>query len=162
MKRLTLWRHAKAETAGLMKPDFKRELSQRGIADTKMMSDIYFEKFGTPDLILCSSARRTRQTCEYFMKATKPDIPVLFENGLYMADATEILEYIREADSTCSDLMLFGHNFGSSQLASSLAADVIEMPTCSFVRLEYSVDSWTGPGTAEGKLLSFERPSTYR
>ena len=63
MRRLYLFRHAKAEPHGA-RPDHERVLAKRGRVDAEAMGERLAERGDTPELVLCSTSRRTLETWE--------------------------------------------------------------------------------------------------
>ena len=61
---LFLLRHAQALSTPAGGQDFDRKLSPKGIEDAQALGRHLKSKGYKPDFILCSSAQRTRQTCE--------------------------------------------------------------------------------------------------
>ena len=66
-KTLILMRHSKAEE-GPGKPDHDRELSDRGLRDARAAGAWLREEGLVPDLVICSTAVRTRQTWDSAVK----------------------------------------------------------------------------------------------
>ena len=62
-KVLILFRHAKAEQV-LGKPDHERELTARGVRDARAAGKWLHEHELGAELVLCSTARRARETLE--------------------------------------------------------------------------------------------------
>ena len=75
-----------------------------------------------PELVLCSPARRTRETVE----ALRPAIgtaDVRIDDRIYGADTDEILECLHEVDARITSVMVVGHNPGLEELTADLAGD---------------------------------------
>ena len=64
MRHLILLRHAHAEPASTGQADFDRPLSPRGLAEAEAAGAWLAEQSLLPDRVLCSPARRTRETLE--------------------------------------------------------------------------------------------------
>ena len=71
MLTLTLFRHAKSSWATPGLPDFDRPLAPRGEEAAPLMAAFLAESGLAPDLVLCSSARRTRETLDLALPAFK-------------------------------------------------------------------------------------------
>ena len=64
-----------------------------------------------PQLVLCSDARRARETLEGVVPGL--DTPeVRFEDGLYAASAESLLERLRSLPDDIEEVLLVGHNPG--------------------------------------------------
>ena len=71
-RQLMLLRHAKAELGGPGMTDFERPLAGRGRKAAARMGRYLAENGLAPDLVLCSPARRTRETWEIASAALPP------------------------------------------------------------------------------------------
>lgn len=121
-----------------------------------------------PDLVLCSSATRTRETLALVLAALDgPPPPVLYEEELYLASAATILERLTRIADRPRHVLVVGHNPGLHALASILAhagsvevrADLDEkFPTAGLAILELDADRWRDVGRAGGTLLHFLTP----
>ena len=169
MKRLYLLRHAKAVPAEPALEDHDRELTVRGMHDAGAMAR-YMRKNGfIPDLILSSSAARTRQTTELVLReiAARTD----YRESLYLAEAGKILMLVQAAPQNVAGAMVVGHNPGLEDLANLLARepvrrkervrrDVLEekFPTAALAVLDFDITKWRDIIPGEGKLADFIRP----
>lgn len=112
---LVLLRHAKAETPGEL-PDFERGLTERGRADAGAAGSWLAGERLHPELVLCSPARRTRQTWQGVSKAlarSAPEAPrceVRYEDGLYDGGRTEVIDLLRAVPDAVSTVLVIGHN----------------------------------------------------
>jgi phosphohistidine phosphatase len=70
-----------------------------------------------PDIILCSSAVRTRETLGMLRDALGGDIPARIDDTLYMASAADLLRQVHHLDDGLASAMLVGHNPGLQDLA---------------------------------------------
>lgn len=120
-RQLVLLRHAKSswEASGLN--DHERPLNARGERASRLL-ETHFASRDRPDLILCSSALRTRQTFDQ-IKSAFPKAPrVSIEDSLYLASSAGLLKRIEEVPDEVGFLLLIGHNPGIHELAETLAA----------------------------------------
>jgi phosphohistidine phosphatase len=116
MNALYLLRHAKAETQG-SGDDRSRKLAEAGRKDAKAIAAAMAEARIAPELVLCSSAARTRQTLEIVLPALKPAPQIVYEDELYLADAKHLLARLRHVPKATRTVMLVGHNPGLVELA---------------------------------------------
>lgn len=121
LSRLYLLRHAKAGWAQPGTRDFDRTLDASGQADAEKMGMAMHTRGYVPDLTLCSTAVRARQTLEGI--AGHADTGrVLFLDTLYSDDATGYLNSIREHGASRSVLVI-GHNPMMEDLAVAVSGD---------------------------------------
>lgn len=112
---LILLRHAKAETPG-EKPDFERRLTTRGESDADAAGSWLADSRLHPQLVLCSSAARTRQTWQGVAIALAQAAPdaaapeVHYEPGLYEGGRTEVIDLLRAVPDDIHTVLVVGHN----------------------------------------------------
>lgn len=125
MRRFILMRHAKAER-GEGKPDFQRTLDERGWRDANAVAGKLANLGIIPDCILCSSARRTRDTLAAVMPHFGADCTIHLRRDLYEAEGTDVRDAVRTASGQC--ILLIGHNpaihMAAMEFAGRTAADV--------------------------------------
>ena len=122
MKTLYLLRHAKAAPESSL-GDAKRPLAKRGRKAAKTMADFLAKLDPAPELVLCSTAVRTRETLDLILPALKPQPTVTYEDRLYLAAATELIERLRKVRKDTGCVLLIGHNPGLHELGARLAID---------------------------------------
>ncbi len=151
-KQLVLLRHAKSSWDEAQLDDQDRPLAPRGCRAAKKIG-IYLHREGIePDLILCSSAARARQTFDLLHLGPKAE--VLFEDGLYGASAGTLLARLRQVTDTAGSVLVIGHNPGVEDLAATLAGDdeglVQKFPTAALADLRVPIAAWgeLRPGVA--------------
>ena len=76
---------------------------------------------GTLDLILCSSARRTRETMELVIAEFGARPRSVLEDELYEATKHELMSRLRRLPEDIGNVLLIGHNPGLHQLAMAIA-----------------------------------------
>ena len=120
MKTLHLLRHAKSSWKQLGIDDHERPLSKRGRAAARAMAR-YMKRAGLlPDVVLCSTAVRARETLEPIAKRLK--LPkVLFERGIYEVPERTLWKYVQALPERTNSLLIVGHNPGLHEFALALA-----------------------------------------
>ena len=120
MHHLLLMRHAKAERAKDDQSDHGRALAESGIAAAKRIRRKLKVLSIEPDVVLVSSARRTRETLACILNAhMAPRVDVL--DSLYMAPASRVIKLLHELRETANSVLVIGHNPGIGELAAQLA-----------------------------------------
>ncbi|NJC21174.1 phosphohistidine phosphatase [Arthrobacter pigmenti] len=122
LKRLMLLRHAKSDWHSDV-ADHERPLSSRGHRDAPLIGRWMVENDAVPDLILCSTALRARQTCTWVCdelgeKAPTPRLAA----ELYAASATSMLTVINHVPETATSVLVISHLPGLQNLAMRLAS----------------------------------------
>lgn len=111
----------------------------------------------SPAIVLCSPARRTRETLEFVAPALAGHPKTLIEEDLYGAGADELLDRLRRLPGAAGSAMLVGHNPGLQDLTLILAGGGgldrprAKFPTAALAILRVPVAAWLelGPGRAE-------------
>jgi phosphohistidine phosphatase len=116
-KQLLLLRHAKSSWKDRELPDHDRPLAPRGRRACKLMQEHLRRRGIQPQLVLCSSAARARETLE----RVHPAGEVRIEEGLYSASADALLERLRSVPRAVERVMLIGHSPAIETLALGLA-----------------------------------------
>ena len=163
MKTLYLLRHAKSSWDDAALADRDRPLAPRGRKAARLIAEHLRRDGIVPALVLCSAARRTRETLEAIEPALGgADIEV--ERDLYGASAGELLERLHAVSEGVESVMLIGHNPSIQSLALNLAGtgddlDAIaqKYPTGALATLTFEV-SWRELERDGAELAGFVRP----
>jgi phosphohistidine phosphatase len=171
MRTIFLLRHAKSDWAHADLQDHDRPLNARGRDAAPKMAAYIETKGYNPELVLCSTARRTVETFDLVKRALGHEVEVKFEEGLYLAEPRQLFERLQWIDDKVKAVMLIGHNPGMAQLAHALSAtpdDTDEeklmrrmsekFPTCTLAVIKIPAKSWRELKPGSGKLKDFMRP----
>jgi phosphohistidine phosphatase len=120
---LMLLRHAKAEQVQ-GKSDHDRELAARGRGDARAVGEWLGDpsRAVVPDLVLCSTSERTRQTLDGLGGGVSFK-EIRFDERIYNASADLLFEVLREVSDSVDAVMVIGHAPGIPVLARTLAQD---------------------------------------
>lgn len=121
VRTLHLLRHAKSSWDEAME-DHDRPLSRRGREAAGRVGESLPAALGGLDLVLCSTAARTRETASLVLAGFDPAPRVLYEDGLYLAGPARLLGRLRELEDDNRAVMVIAHNPGLHELAIALAA----------------------------------------
>ncbi len=168
MKTLALLRHAKSDWSDPGLGDFDRPLAPRGIKAAGRMGRA-LEALGlAPDLVLCSDARRARQTWDLVSAQINRMPRVELLHRLYLASPRAMLREIRVQDAGVACLLLIGHNPGMENLAAELVgpgSDPVaarsmaeKYPTAALAVLTFDLPTWREVQPGSGRLVRFLRP----
>ena len=120
MHTLHLLRHAKSSWKEDVE-DRERRLNRRGREASRRVGRHLPATIGALDLVLCSSAARTRETMDLVMADYKVRPRSIIEDELYAASPEKLMERLRQLDDDDVNVLLIGHNPGLHQLAVTLA-----------------------------------------
>jgi len=156
MRELILLRHAHAEPAGTGQADLDRPLSSVGLAEAEAAGKWLKEHKLLPDCVLCSPARRTRETLEAVLGITGYAEQKL-EDGVYEATPGALFGLVSDR-ADVERLLVVGHNPGLEQfvrfLTDGTSSDYRGMPPGSIAVLTF--EGAIEPGAA--KLTQFWWP----
>jgi phosphohistidine phosphatase len=162
---LHLLRHAKSswDDAGLA--DLDRPLSDRGRQSAAALSSHLAGGGVRPHVVLCSPARRARETLEGLGEAIAAEAAVRFEPAIYDGGLEELLDLFRGLPEDAGVVMAIGHNPTMHDAALLLAAPDgsdaygrlgAKFPTCALATL--AVPQWPALAPDCGVLVSFWTP----
>ena len=164
-RQLILLRHAKSDWPDV--PDRDRPLAKRGRRDAPRIGKWLHEHGYRPDVVVCSDARRARQTWDLAAPELGGSPAVRFEPRAYAASALTLLYLAQELPDRYRSALFIGHNPGLSELASQLAARTntgngprpgISLPTAAVAILEFPGD-WPVLTPGHARLISLTTPA---
>lgn len=118
-KHLILMRHAKSAYPPGMS-DFERPLSSRGETDAFRMGEMLRRIEMVPDRILCSSARRARETADLLSEACGFHGQLKERKDLYLCETLAVIEAVQVVDEEVETLLVVAHNPTLSDLVGDL------------------------------------------
>ena len=150
MRELILLRHAHAEPAVPGQADFDRPLSAEGLAEAEAVAAWMRDKALVPDRVLCSPARRTRETLDAVVEAVG-NLDKRLDAAIYEATPGTLAGLV-DAHRDAERLLLVGHNPGLERLVALLSSgqsgDYRGMPPGGIAVLRLPVDAAIEPGIA--------------
>ncbi len=169
MRRVFLLRHAKSSWDEPTLADHERPLAPRGRRAAGRMAGHMRREGIRPALVLCSTARRTRDTLEAIRSAIGEGVQVEIERDLYGASAEELLERLRLVPDEIGSVLMIGHNPGIQDLAlcltgrSSGHAGLREkFPTGALATLATRAEHWADLEPGGAGLVGFVVPRELR
>ena len=169
MRRLLLFRHAKAERAEPGAKDQARPLTERGRADAKLIGAYLARHAFVPDRVLVSTSARTRETWSQAVTALESSPAALFDERIYQAGVQTLTQLIKETPADAQRLMVIGHNPGLHEFAMLAVAsgdiDARErlrekLPTSGLVIIDFAFDDWAKLHAHSGRLERFVSPKS--
>ena len=162
MKNLYLIRHAKSDWNDGSESDFARGLNKRGKKAILIMANVLKEKKIIPDLILCSSSKRTKLTAKGLAKEIGYNGKIKYIDALYMAEPETIQELIKNINDRYDTLFVIGHNPETTELSNMMTNDYIDnVPTLGIVAFKIPIDHWKKFKFTEGKIEFFIYPKMF-
>lgn len=166
MKSLTLLRHAKSDWEDEVQRDFDRPLNPRGRKAALLVGREMRRHHLRFDRIIASPAVRVVETLADIADGYGAPIAPAYDQYLYLAPASLLLDRVRATHDSTATLLVVGHNPGIEELALLLteAEDrchqdiAVKYPTASLVEIHLPVDRWADVGKGVGTIARFIRP----
>jgi phosphohistidine phosphatase len=160
MRTLLLLRHAKSSWKNPALDDHDRPLNKRGKRDAPRIGKLLAEQGLVPDLVLCSSARRARDTAFIALRVAGYDGETRIQRSLYMSDPESSAETLRRLEGSPGVVLVVGHNPGLEELVEALTGEVVELPTAGLARVDLNIERWTALelGKGLGRVTAVWRP----
>jgi phosphohistidine phosphatase len=140
MKNLFLLRHASAENASCRVNDLNRRLSPAGRDEATALGRFVHSRKLSFDKVICSAATRARETMSLVLGKTSQ---ASFDQRVYEAGATELLDLLRELGAGVNSALLVGHNPSLEQLVYFTTGTMVSMAPATLVKLNLSEKEWS-------------------
>lgn len=167
-RKLVLLRHAKSDWPDVA--DHDRPLAKRGRRDAPAMGRWLGASGYVPDAVVCSTARRARETWDLAATGMAAAVPgaspaVRYEPRVYEATVLGLLMLVREFDAGWRTALIVGHNPGLAELTVGLAspdsAPPQAFPTAAVAVLGLP-GPWAEAAPGEARLVAFTVPAEMR
>lgn len=167
MLRLLLLRHAKSSWAESGIADRDRPLAPRGKRAAERMAIELSRQDYLPDRVLCSPARRTRETLKPLLPHLSDKNRVSIADELYEAAQDDYRDSIATFGGDARRLLVIGHNPTIHVTALHLvgAADqhaarrlATKFPTAALAVIDFEDGNWQQIRPNSGRLSGFIRP----
>jgi phosphohistidine phosphatase len=168
MLNLMLLRHAKSSLAGAGQEDSARSLNDRGRHAAAALGRYMASHNLVPQLVLCSPARRARETWGLVAGELKTPPKILIAAEIYdFGDGRSLVECLRRKAGAAQSVSLVGHNPSIAGLALILAgkgSDSLrerlakKYPTAALAVISFDLDNWKSLTAGAGTLLRFVIP----
>jgi phosphohistidine phosphatase len=161
MRRLLLFRHAKAERAEADQSDLDRPLTRQGREDAELIGAYIARHAFVPDAAIVSPSVRTRETfSRAAARMSAPPTPIV-DPRAYTASPSALLNILKSLPKGAQAVMLIGHNPGLHELALMLVGtgDIEtrerlheKFPTAALAIIDFPLDSWARLHASAGRL----------
>ncbi|HEY5362175.1 MAG TPA: histidine phosphatase family protein [Streptosporangiaceae bacterium] len=155
---LIVMRHAKAgDLPG--GPDAERALRERGRRDAGAAGRWLRDNGYGPAAVICSPARRARQTWQEVSAELAGEVSVRTDPQLYQADSDELTAIIAQAPDGLTSLMYVGHNPAAAEVVASLTGVDLSFPTAAIAVIGLP-GPWAEIAPGTGELIASWRPGS--
>lgn len=164
MKLLTLIRHAKSSWENPNWDDIERPLKKRGINDAKLMANILLEKEISPDIIVCSPAKRAQLTCNIFMAEMNLHSGIKeIHDSIYFQGVKPVIDTFRNIDDKFEHVFLFGHQPYVAAINAFICSEgPHHVPTTGICHISLAIKSWNEIGAGKGKSQFIIFPKMFK
>lgn len=163
MKTLLLMRHAKSSWKDESLTDHERPLKKRGKKDTKLIAKVIKKKNLIPDLILCSSAVRTKETVEILTEALDYDGKIIYSDELYMGEPQDFVNALKDVKNKYESVLVVAHNPGLEAYLQIIDGKIESVPTAGLGYLVLVLEDWNEISLETmGDLIGFWKPKELR
>ncbi len=163
-RHLVVIRHAKSSWDDPSLTDHDRPLSKRGRDSLKRLRDHIASLGLRPDVVLCSTSQRTRETLDGIRTTLGRRARVELDAKLYGASSGHLISELRRLDDQARTVFLIGHNPGVEDLVDLLVPDaarggmaIEKFPTAAVAVLTVS-GPWSALQPGHASLDSFWTP----
>ena len=166
VKSIHLLRHAKSSWKEPELDDHDRPLSKRGRRVATALAHYLQRSPLAPDVVLCSSAARARQTLDVIGTALRPS-KVVLDRTIYEAGPRELLKLLRQLPESAESVLLIGHNPALHELAVTLAGVksvgklpslTEKFPTAALASFQFD-GSWTALQAHQTTVIGYLAPA---
>ncbi len=155
MKTLLLLRHGKSDWEANYVGDHERPLARRGEKAASKVGRFLAGTSQVPELVICSTALRARQTLENAMDAGNwGSIDVVNDKTIYLASYEQLVSCVASIADEYERVMLVGHEPTTSILAGQLIGGAsIRFPTAAIARIDLNIDHWKSCRSGIGTMI---------
>lgn len=159
MKNLLIMRHGKSSWKDENLTDHERPLKKRGRKDSKLMAVEIENRDIIPDLIIASTAQRTRETVEVIIDTLFHDIKLIYSDDLYMGEPQDFIDILTRQPNELTTIMIVAHNPGLEIFLDIISGEIDTLPTAALGHLILPIDDWQELSLdTTGKLAGFWTP----
>ena len=111
MKEIYFLRHATASWTSQTTFDMDNPINKYGVHEAKLIENFASKNNISIDRVLCSPARRTKDTSYLIFPGFKYDInSVIYKDFLYNGSSETLINFIEMQDDFINSLLIIGHN----------------------------------------------------
>ena len=141
-KSLLLLRHAKSSWKNPELDDRDRPLNARGRLAADRIGRLLVEERLIPDLVLCSTAKRTCETAVLVFTEQVTSPTILYRHDLYHAEPIQIADILSQIAEPVQCVMIIGHNPGLEDFLTQQTGETLSLPTGALARIDFELDTW--------------------
>ena len=142
-KSVIFFRHGKSDWDAKYESDHDRPLAKRGVRDAKRMGKFLSKRAEVPELILSSTAIRTKDTTKIAMENGNWEADIEFEKGIYETSLEKIINIIKIQDDKYNSICIIGHEPIFSSIIKFIDnKQKIKFPTAAMAKIIFFTGNW--------------------
>ncbi len=160
MRQLLIMRHAQAQIEKLSPSDRERPITMAGMHEIESIRGQLQGQLSNVGLVLCSNARRTRQTLEGIRPLLPANVNIVYDDDMYHCNASVLWRKIVDLDPKLNAVLIIGHNPGITQFLRDVdppTHEFREFPTCGVAIFEVK-ENWRSMTLTDMNLARFLQP----
>jgi len=163
MKNLLIMRHGKSSWKDENLTDHERPLKKRGRKDSRLMALEIENRDIIPDLILASTAQRTRETVGVIIDTLSHNIELIHSDELYMGGPQDFINVLKQQTKDYNTVMIVAHNPGLEIFLDTFSEDFEDFQTAALGHLTLAIDDWKDISLeTTGELTAFWTPKELK
>lgn len=164
MKTLYLMRHAKSSWKHAELNDLDRPLLEKGLKRTRLIIEHLQKKNTVIEFVITSHAIRASETARLMAHAFNvEDHNFRVEKGVYMADASSLMDQFFDLPHKVSNVLMVGHNPSITSFANTFLKDKIDyLPTSGVIAIGFYTDKWEDLPLADYKTEFMVFPKMFQ
>lgn len=157
---LYLLRHAESKEKQVGQDDHDRILTPRGMREALLMGHYMLKEKIKPDLILSSTAERSKATAGLVVDGLKwDDKKITYTDELYEASTRTFVNFINTFDDEFKNILCISHNPVISYVAEYLTKEEIgDMVPAGLVIIKFNLASWAEASEGLGEVENYIQP----
>ncbi|MBI1183541.1 histidine phosphatase family protein [bacterium] len=159
MKIVVFIRHAKSSWEYPELADWQRPVAKRGLSDIMTIASALKRREIIPDLVLCSTALRAKQTALGLLQQLQSHTEVQYTGQLYFECENAIYNEIRKTKPQVNTLFVVSHNPDINAIVlDDLGVQADNIPTLGCVLCTTNTGSWANWQIADTKVFEVLMP----
>lgn len=152
--KLHLIRHGKTQQDSVTGKDFDRDLLPKGMKQSLQLGE--YCSIPANAKVFVSTAKRAQNTFELFNRSHHLN-NAEHRDDLYLCSRETMCQLIWDQDHH-NDILIVGHNYGISDLASYFSDEDIELRTGEYIQLEFPFEYWSETSKGTATIVDRYRP----
>ena len=142
MRSIIIFRHGKSDWDATYDRDHDRPLSKRGIKASKKMGQYLNTIHQTPEIVISSSAIRTKNTAKLAIEHGNWSSKFFIETKIYGGTSETLLSIIHSIEDKYGSICLVGHEPTCSSFISLCTYHSQRFTTASMAKINFKTNSW--------------------